>query len=181
MLSTARSGPTPSSRYASPSRRIAFLLPIVLLLLIGAVVASILTADPRTPPAMLGASATVDGGLARLQGVIPTEEDGWTPPTPTAALADPAGAGSHRVRILLELTVMEETGLSFDPSQYTVSALGAETWGAVWSSPAPSSARQGETIDAVLVFELPDRAIDLTLQLPGGPGLSLGEGHHRGG
>ncbi|BBE22823.1 hypothetical protein MN0502_17060 [Arthrobacter sp. MN05-02] len=143
-------------------------------------VAGVLMAAPRTPPALLGASATVDGGLARIQGVLPTEVDGWAPPSPSAALAGAAGDGSHRVRILLELTAMEEDGLSFDPSRYTVSALGAGTWEAVWVAPAPSTARQGETIDAVLVFELPDRAIDLTLQLPGGPGLSLGEGHHRG-
>ncbi|WP_120150839.1 hypothetical protein [Arthrobacter cheniae] len=102
------------------------------------------------------------------------------PPSPSAAFADPAGEGAHRVRILLELTAMEEDGLSFDPSGYAVSALGDGTWEPVWFSPAPSAARQGQTIDAVLVFELPDRAIDLTLKLPGGPGLSLGEGHHRG-
>lgn len=76
---------------------------------------------------------------------------------------------------------MEESGLSFDPADYTVSALGGETWGAMWSTPAPAVARQGETIDAVLVFELPDRAIDLTLKGPGGAGLALGPGHHRGG
>lgn len=74
---------------------------------------------------------------------------------------------------------MDADGLPFDPSGYTVSALGNETWDPVWFSPAPATARQGETIDATLVFELPDRAIDLTLKLPGGPGLSLGEGHHR--
>jgi hypothetical protein len=75
---------------------------------------------------------------------------------------------------------MEEDGLPFDPSVYAVSALGDGTWEPVWFSPAPGRARQGQTVDAMLVFELPDRAIDLTLELPGGPGLSLGEGHHRG-
>ena len=76
---------------------------------------------------------------------------------------------------------MEQDGLSFDPPQYAVSALGTGEWKAVWFSPAPAQARQGESINATLVFELPDRAIDLTLELPGGPGLSLGAGHHRGG
>jgi hypothetical protein len=112
--------------------------------------------------------------------VIPIEVDGWTPPTPSAALSDPADEGAHRVRILLELTAMEADGLSFDPSGYGVSALGNESWEPVWFSPAPARARQGQTVDVVLVFELPDQAIDLTLELPGGPGLSLGEGHHRG-
>jgi hypothetical protein len=162
-------------------KRTKFLVPAVLLALVGALVASILMAAPRTPPAMLGASGTLDGGLARIHGVIPLEVDGWMPSTPSAALADPPGKEVHRVRILLELTAMEQDGLSFDPSQYTVSALGAGKWKPVWFSPAPARARQGESINATLVFELPDKAIDLALELPGGPGLSLGAGHHRGG
>lgn len=192
--STRFEGPTPPPHSASstdtsgsPSPpasrswrgRIRYLIPVILLVLVGAVLASVLVTAPRTPPALLGASASVDGGLARIQGVIPTEADAWTPPPPLAALPDLAGGGVHRVRILLELTAMDADGLSFDPSGYTVSALGSETWEPVWFAPAPATARQGETIDATLVFELPDRAIDLTLKLPGGPGLSLGEGHHR--
>ena len=101
------------------------------------------------------------------------------PPTPPSALTEPPGEELHRVRILLELTAMEEDGLFFDPARYTVSGLGTDSWEAIWSSPAPVQARQGETVDAVLVFELPDRAIDLTLELPAGPGLALGPGHHR--
>ncbi len=158
-----------------------FLVPAVLLALVGTLVFGILTAAPRTPPAMLGASASLPGGLARIHGVIPIEVDGWMPPAPSAALANPAGEELHRVRILVELTAMEPDGLSFDPSRYAVSSLGTGTWKPVWFSPAPATARQGESINATLVFELPDRAIDLTLELPGGPGLSLGAGHHRGG
>jgi hypothetical protein len=162
-------------------KRTKFLVPAVLLALVGALVGSILMATPRTPPALLGASGSLDGGLARINGVIPLEVDGWEPPTPSAALADPPGNEVHRVRILVELTAMEQDGLSFDPSQYAVSALGTGTWKPVWFSPAPAKARQGESINATLVYELPDKAIDLALELPGGPGLSLGAGHHRGG
>ncbi|MBG6225478.1 hypothetical protein IWX63_002050 [Arthrobacter sp. CAN_A2] len=168
---------------ASPAalKRTRLLVPVLLLALVLGIAVSALTATTRTPPVILGASADVEGGLARIQGVIPLEVDGWMPSTPTPVLSDPPGKDLHRVRILLELTAMEEEGLFFDPSHYTVSALGSGSWGAVWSSPAPAEARQGETVDAVLVFELPDRAIDLTLELPGGPGLALGPGHHRGG
>jgi hypothetical protein len=162
-------------------KRTKFLVPAVLLALVGALVISILTAAPRTPPALLGASASLDGGLARIHGVIPTEVDGWRPPAPSEALANPPGKELHRVRILVELTAMEEDGLSFDPSRYAVTSLGEGTWEPVWFSPAPAMARQGESINATFVFELPDRAIDLALELPGGPGLSLGAGHHRGG
>ena len=157
------------------------LVPAVLLALVGSLIASVLMAAPRTPPALLGASASLNGGLARIHGVIPLEADGWKPGTPSAALADLPGDELHRVRVLLELTAMEQDGLSFDPAEYAVSALGTGQWKAVWFSPAPGVARQGESINVTLVFELPDRAIDLTLELPGGPGLSLGAGHHRGG
>lgn len=162
-------------------KRMKVLVPAVLLALAGTLAASALMAAPRTPPALLGASASLDGGLARIHGVIPVETDGWLPPGPSAVLADPPGKEHHRVRILLELTATEQGGLPFDPSKYAVSALGTGKWKAVWFSPAPAVARQGESISATLVFELPDRAIDLTLELPGGPGLSLGTGHHRGG
>jgi hypothetical protein len=162
-------------------KRTRILVPAVLLALVGTLVAGVLLAAPRTPPALLGAAGSLDGGLARINGVIPLEADGWTPPTSSAALGNPPGEELHRVRILLELTAMEQDGLHFDPSRYAVSALGAGKWKPVWFSPAPATARQGESINATLVYELPDRAIDLALELPGGPGLSLGAGHHRGG
>jgi hypothetical protein len=162
-------------------KRTRILVPAILLALVGILIAGILMAAPRKPPALLGASASLDGGLARIHGVIPLEADGWMPPTPSAVLTEPPGEEMHRVRILVELTAMEQDGLSFDPSRYAVSALGTGEWKAVWFSPAPAEVRQGDSINAALVFELPDRAIDLTLELPGGPGLSLGAGHHRGG
>lgn len=162
-------------------KRMKLLVPAVLLALAGTLVTSVLTATPGKPPAPLGASVTVSGGLARIQGVLPTEADGWRPPLPSESLTNPPGEGLHRVRILLEVTALERTGVFFSPSEYAVSAVGAGTWKPVWFSPAPTTARQGESISAVLVFELPNRAIGLTLELPGGPGLSLGTGHHRGG
>ena len=156
-------------------------VPAILLALVAALLISIATAAPRTPPAMLGASAELDGGLARIHGVIPLETDGWTPPAPAPALAGAPAAEFHRVRILVELTALEEDGISYDPTRYTVSSFGTGAWMPVWFSPAPATARQGESINATLVYELPDKAIDLALELPGGPGLSLGAGHHRGG
>ncbi|MDQ1055024.1 hypothetical protein QE394_002952 [Arthrobacter sp. SORGH_AS 212] len=161
-------------------RRIRVLVPLILLTLVGTLVAGIVTAAPRTPPAMLGASGSLDGGLGRINGVIPLEADGWTPPSAPATLASPPDGEMHRVRILVELTAMEKDGISFDPSRYAVSALGTGSWKPIWATPGPALVRQGESINATLVFELPDRAIDLTLELPGGPGLSLGAGHHRG-
>jgi hypothetical protein len=153
----------------------------MLLALVGAIVASLLMSTPRKPPAPLGASASVTGGVARINGVIPTDVDGWMPAAASAALVNPPGEGLHRVRILLELTALEQSGLSFDPSNYSVSGLGAGKWKALWSSAPRPAAAQGESINATLVYELPDRAVDLTLELPGGQELSLGAGHHQGG
>lgn len=157
------------------------LIPAALIALVGTLVVSVLLTPPKTPPAPLGASATLDGGVARIHGVIPTETDGWEPSTPSAQLAQQPNDELHRVRVLVELTALEKDGLSFEPSEYAVSALGADVWKPVWVSPESATAHQGQSIDAILVFELPNRAIDLTLELPGGTGLSLGPGHHRGG
>ncbi|WP_394252970.1 hypothetical protein [Arthrobacter pityocampae] len=180
MATTAPTRPAASTGQRASLKRMKFLIPLLLLAVVGAVVANVLMSTSRTPPTSLGGSASVEGGLAHIQGVIPTETDGWMPPKPSTAFASPPADELHRVRILLELTVMEESGLSFDPAEYAVSTLGGETWKAVWSAPAPTQARQGETIDATLVFELPDQAIDLTLEVPDGGKLSLGPGHHRG-
>ncbi|MCF3141449.1 DUF4352 domain-containing protein [Paenarthrobacter sp. AR 02] len=160
-------------------RHVRVLVPLALLILVGSLVAGIVTTGPRKPPAMLGASGTTDGGLGRINGVIPVEADGWTPPTAAAALDKPPVGEMHRVRILVEFTATGSDGITFDPSRYSVSALGAAKWKPVWAAPGPAVVRQGQSIDATLVFELPDRAVDLTLELPGGPGLSLGAGHHR--
>ncbi|MCU1510446.1 MAG: hypothetical protein JWO34_286 [Arthrobacter sp.] len=162
-------------------QRTKILVPAILLALVGAIVAGLLMSTPRKPPAPLGASASVTGGVARINGVIPTDVDGWTPAAASPELDTPPGEGLHRVRVLLELTALEQAGLSFDPTDYSVSGLGAGKWKALWFSPPPPVAAKGESIDATLVFELPDRAIDLTLELPGGQELSLGAGHHRGG
>ena len=156
------------------------LVPALLLVVVVGLVVSVLLAPPRKPPAPLGASASVSGGLARINGVMPSDADAQLPAAAAAALVNPPAEGLHRVRVLLELTALEQGGLSYDPSGYSVSGLGAGTWKALWSFPAAAVAAQGESINATLVFELPDRGIDLTLELPGGPGLSLGAGHHRG-
>ncbi|MFC8038038.1 hypothetical protein ACFUOZ_01650 [Paenarthrobacter sp. NPDC057355] len=161
------------------ARRIRVLVPLVLLILVGSLVTGIVTAAPRKAPAMLGASGSLDGGLGRINGVIPLEVDGWAPPTDAPAFDDSPAQEMHRVRILVEFTAMEEDGITFDPSRYSVASLGRGTWEPVWAAPGPALVKQGESIDATLVFELPDRAVDLTLKVPGGPGLSLGAGHHR--
>ena len=84
------------------------LVPALLLVLVGGLVASVLLAPPRKPPAPLGASASVNGGLARINGVIPSEVDGQLPAAASAVLVNPPAEGLHRVRILLELTALEQ-------------------------------------------------------------------------
>jgi hypothetical protein len=160
-------------------QRAKILVPVILLVLVAALVASVVTAAPRKPPAPLGASAGITGGLARINGVVPVESGGELPAAASAALADPPAEGLHRVRLLVELTALEAGGLAYDPSDYSVSGLGTGTWKALWFSPGPADVPQGQSLNATLVFELPDRAVDLALELPGGPGLSLGAAHHR--
>jgi hypothetical protein len=161
-------------------QRAKILVPVILLVLVAALVTSVVTAAPRKPPAPLGASAAVTGGLARINGVVPDEADGGIPSAASAALADPPAEGLHRVRVLVELTALEKGGLAYDPAAYSVSGLGTGTWKALWFSPGPADVPQGQSLNATLVFDLPDRAIDLVLELPGGPGLSLGAAHHTG-
>lgn len=133
------------------------------------------------PPTMLGASDTVDGGLARINGILPLEADGWTPPANSAAMQTEVPDGAHRVRVLLELTALEPDGITFRASDYFVDGLGTGEPRVIWASPSEHTAEQGETIDATLVFEIPNEALALVLSDDGETRLSLGTEHHTAG
>ncbi len=154
--------------------------PVILVCLLACLLAAVMAAPPPKPPVPLGASAAVDGGLARINGILPADGGGSEPDAAASGSTSAAGPGFHRVRILLELTALDEGGLSFNPADYSVSGLGTGKWTPVLASPAPSVAARGDRINAELTFELPDRAVELTLEIKDGPGLSLGAGHHRG-
>lgn len=133
------------------------------------------------PPALLGASDTVDGGLARIHGILPLESDGWEPPANGAALETAVPDGAHRVRVLLELTALEPDGITFRASDYFIDGLGTGEPHVIWASPSEHTAEQGETIDATLVFEIPNKALALVLSDDGDTRLSLGTDHHTAG
>jgi hypothetical protein len=130
------------------------------------------------PIAPLGAAAAFEGGLARVNGVIPLENDDWLPSDAPAVLTEPPADGAHRIRILLELTAMDEGGIRFSADDYTILGLGSGRVGALWASPDVDEAQQGEVVDATLVFEIPNQAIALTLEGADGGRLALGVGHH---
>ena len=133
------------------------------------------------PATMLGASDTVDGGLARIHGILPLELDDWEPPANSAALDSAVPGGAHRVRVLLELTALEPDGITFRASDYFIDGLGTGEPRVVWASPSEQTAEQGGTIDATLVFEIPNEALALVLSDDGETRLSLGTDHHTAG
>jgi hypothetical protein len=172
-------------RPVSPLRTAArhrVLVPAVLLIGVMGGAAWVLTNNvEEEPAAMLGASDTVDGGLARINGILPLESDGWTPPANGAALEAAVPDGAHRVRVLLELTALDADGITFEASDYFVDGLGTGEPRVIWASPSEFTAEQGETIDATLVFEIPNKALALVLSDDGETRLSLGTEHHTDG
>ncbi|WP_051479073.1 hypothetical protein [Arthrobacter sp. H5] len=157
------------------------LVPAALLLLVGGLLTFVLTNDMDKPSTQLGATGETDGGLARIHGIIPVETDGWTPDGPAAGLSEPVQEGAHRVRVLLELTALESDGIHFTANDYSIEGLGAGTPRAIWSSPEDQTAAQGETIEATLIFEIPNQAVSLVLDGNGALRLSLGTEHHTSG
>ena len=148
------------------------------LLLVGAVLLFLGNeAEPSTP---LGASVAIDGGVSRLNGVIPLETDGWMPAERAPELSGAIQPGTHRVRVLVELTALEPQGVEFSAADYSIEGLGVTIPAVLWSSPVRQTAVQGETIRATLVFEIPDRAIALVLEDRQNTRLSLGVKHHIG-
>ncbi len=177
--------PVTRRRAASPlraTRKRRILVPAALLIgLVGGGTWIVTNNVEEEPAALLGAADTVDGGLARINGILPLETDDWVPPSDAAVLETPVPEGAHRVRVLLELTALEEDGISFDASDYFIDGLGTGEPRALWASPSQHTAAQGETIDASLVFEIPNKALALVLSDDGATRLSLGTDHHTAG
>lgn len=139
-----------------------------------------LTSSEPEPSAPMGASAPVPGGMASITGVTPLESDGWQPSEPAAVLATRPGQGAHRVRVQVQFTALDASGLRYDPAHYFVDGLGSGQPEALWSSPRARDLDQGESMTATMIFELPDKAIALVLENDAGSRLSLGSDHHQG-
>lgn len=168
-----------TGRRSIPRHRI--LIPAALLLgLVGGATWVMTNSVEEEPAALLGAADPVDGGLARINGILPLESDDWEPEVDVPALETAVTDGAHRVRVLLELTALEEDGITFDASDYFIDGLGTGEPRVIWASPSTHSAAQGETIDATLVFEIPNEALALVLSDGGETRLSLGTEHHTG-
>ena len=128
----------------------------------------------------LGASATLPGGTARINGIVPLEDDGWLPPEHVQVLEEGPSAGTHRVRVLVRFTALEAGGIPLDTSGFVVSGLGGSDLRPLWVSPSKAEIRQGESLDATMVFELPNKAIALVLKGADGIRLSIGVSHQTG-
>ncbi|GAA1424033.1 hypothetical protein [Agrococcus citreus] len=176
-----------ATRQARPTllerlRRPRVLLAVAILVLIGVALAVLAGLTARSGPiAPLGASAELPGGVARVNGVIPLERDGWLPTDAPAVLTEPTPDGAHLVRVELELTALDADGIEFTATDYTIFGLSTDRLPPVWASPEAHAAGQGEVVSATLVFEIPNRAIALTLEGEHGGRLALGVGHHTAG
>ncbi|MFF0990099.1 hypothetical protein [Kocuria nitroreducens] len=163
-------------------KRRRWMLPALFLVAILLVLGRGVFSTEQEPSTMLGASGSVPGGLARLNGVMPytqfVAQEGRDVP---AELGGDVPNGAHLVIVLLELTAMESEGLRFDADDYVVERLGGRTSQVVWASPSEAPLAQNETIQAELVFEVPDKALELTLEGAGDVRLSMGTEHHSGG
>jgi hypothetical protein len=171
---------TPMATLRNRRRRL-MAIPLALVCALGLVLGYLfLTAKPE-PGVPLGASASLQGGTARINGIVPLENDGWLPPEHVQVLEEGPSAGTHRVRVLVRFTALESGGVLLDTSGFAVSGLGGSDLRPLWASPSKAQIRQGESLDATMVFELPDKAIALVLKGPDGTRLSLGVSHHTGG
>ena len=154
------------------------LVPVGLHVAIGLALGYLFLTAPPLPSTPLGATSLYPGGMAQISAIAPLENDGWLPPERGEALNEAPAAGSHRVRLLVQLTALEESGLSFNSSDFVVTGLGSAEVRPIWASVETAQLVRGEALDATLVFELPDQAIALVLEGPQDTRLSLGLAHH---
>lgn len=154
------------------------LIPVALLLIIGSALAYLFLTAPPQRSTPLGASGLYPGGMAQITAISPLEDDGWLPPERADALDQPPEPGNHRVRLMIQFTALEPSGLKFSSSDFKVTGIGSGRVSSVWSSVDAAEVAQGRDHEATLVFELPDQAIALVLEGPGQTRLSLGHAHH---
>lgn len=162
-----------------PRRRLV-IIPLILVGLLAAGLGYLFTTAETKPSTQLGAPAEVPGGMALITGIVPVESDGWEPPAPAASLQQPVPEGAHRVRVQVQFMAMDPQGLRLDPAAFVVDGLGSGRPQPLWTSPQSRVLARGETAEATMVFELPDKAVALVLEGPGGGRLSLGKSHHSG-
>jgi hypothetical protein len=161
-------------------RRRLMVIPLILVCLLAAGLGYLFTTAETKPSTQLGAPAEVPGGIALITGIVPVESDGWEPPSPAASLQQPVQQGAHRVRVQVRFTAMDPQGLALDPAAFVVDGLGSGRPHPLWTSPQSRVLKQGESVEATMVFELPDKAVALVLEGPGRGRLSLGKSHHSG-
>jgi len=164
-----------------PRRRRRIRVPLIGLGALFLAAAVIVVAIPEDQPegTLLGASGAVSGGIARINGVIPLDRDGWLPNEPGTVLTESTSAKTHRVRIILELTALGAEGIVYSANDFTITGLGAVESRLLWSEPESAIIAQGEVVTATQVFEIPNQAIDLILSADTAR-FALGAGHHSG-
>lgn len=160
-------------------RRLRVPLMVVGALLLAAAGVVITSPETKSEGTMLGASGTVTGGNARINGVIPLEVDGWLPDGPATVLTESAGQGIHRVRIILELTALDPEGLTYRADEFTITGLGSVDSRQVWADPQSVTIPQGQVVTATQVYELPNQAVELLLRTDEVQ-FVLGTEHHTG-
>ena len=154
------------------------LIPLTLLCAIALALGYLYLNVKPAPSVPLGASAVVPGGMARVNGLVPLEIDGWLPPGQAPALSGSPAEGTHRVRVLVQFTALEDTGIALEADDFSVTGLGGGRQRPLWSSFSVAQLRQGESFEATMVFELQNTATALVLEGPGDARLSLGLAHH---
>lgn len=177
---TAGDPQTEPARRRRPSRRsVLAVIPVAALgVMGGGLGVHRLLYPPPAPATPLGAVATVTGGMALIKGIIPLESGTWVPPTPSPALATPIADGGHRVRLLLDLTAVEPGGIDFAAADYSVQEIVGFKAGPLWASHGHRHVAQGETLAVTMIFEIPNKSIQLVLQGPGSVRLGMGSDHH---
>lgn len=170
----------PAQDKRRPSRRTVFaLVPLAALATTGVGVgAARLLRPPDVPATPLGALGSLDGGLARIHGIIPLETDSWKPPEPVATLKSPIASGGHRVRVLLELTASKASGVRFESTDFAVGEIVGFRAEPLWASQQSAIISLGENLQVTFIFEIPNKAIQLVLEGPGQLRLALGTAHH---
>lgn len=175
-----RSLETDTTSRRRPTRRTMLtLIPVAALVTAGSGLGAARLLNPPEPPATpLGAIASLEGGLARIHGIIPLESVPWTPPETIIALEAPIAAGGHRIRLILELTAIEARGVRFRPTDYTIEEIAGFRAEPLWASHVDSDVQLGQSLQVTFIFEIPNKAIQLVLRGPQRVRMGLGSDHH---
>lgn len=130
----------------------------------------------EAPPARIGETVEVPGGLLRVEKVTPEKQMSGAEPAASDSSGEKmemAPEGSRRFNVDVTLASRESGGLDYSAEDFRLTGEGVKESGPVRTRLDAGTLPEGSAVSGGLVFQAPEKARDLTLSFDGGRPVAL--------